>query len=59
MEILVWMLIIGVVIALTRLWSTACQESPSGADAAAVSSTPATYDMPGYSGDPSNSADSH
>jgi len=38
MQILVWMQIIGVVIALTRLWSTACQESPSS-DAVSSAST--------------------
>lgn len=54
MEILVWLPIIGVVIALTRLWSTACQESPSSADAVTVPSAPANYDMSGYRGDPNS-----
>jgi hypothetical protein len=57
MEILVWMLIIGVVIALTRLWSTACQESPSSTDAATVPHASTSYDTSGYHGDP-NSAKS-
>jgi hypothetical protein len=48
MEILVWMLIIGVVIALTRLWSTACQESPGSDD---VSSAAASYGKSGYNRD--------
>jgi len=36
MEILVGLLIIGVVIALSRLWSTACEESTNNPDAAAA-----------------------
>jgi hypothetical protein len=49
MDILVSMLIVGVVIALTRLWSTACQESPSRD---AVSSALTSYGGSGYKGDP-------